>query len=112
MSLKGEFPVKSGYEPKKPDRKLLNIANIIAAAGLAAIWFFHEKIGLEAPSLFALTGIALACFLLLYSDRRKVRENYRMAELLKKQREEISKEDFSDKGEIFFETELPKNNKQ
>lgn len=89
------------YEPKMRKNPLLTATAALLTAGAGGLWIFREKLGLSVPDMLMLTGAALIAVLLTVKDRVKKKENFNIACELKKQREEMKNEDFSDSG-IFF----------
>ena len=80
---------------------LLAVTAAIMTAGAGGLWIFREKLGLSVPDMLMLTGTALIAVLLTVRDRSRRKENFDTACKLKKQREDMKNEDFSDSG-IFF----------
>ena len=89
------------YEPKMRKNPLLAVTAAIMTAGAGGLWIFREKLGLSVPDMLMLTGTALIAVLLTVRDRSRRKENFDTACKLKKQREDMKNEDFSDSG-IFF----------
>ena len=89
------------YEPKMRKNPLLAVTAAIMTAGAGGLWIFREKLGLSVPDMLMLTGTALLAVLLTVRDRSRRKENFDTACKLKKQREDMKNEDFSDSG-IFF----------
>ena len=89
------------YEPKLRKNPLLTATAVILTAGAGGLWIFREKLGLGVPDMLMLTGTALIAVLLTVRDRFRKKENFNTACELKKQREDMKNEDFSDSG-IFF----------
>ena len=89
------------YEPKMRKNPLLAVTAAIMTAGAGGLWIFREKLGLSIPDMLMLTGTALLAVLLTVRDRSRKKENFDTACELKKQREDMKNEDFSDSG-IFF----------
>jgi hypothetical protein len=61
----------------------------------------QKKLGLTVPDMLMLSGAALLAVLLTVRGIFKKKENYDRSCELKKQRDEMSNEDFSD-SDIFF----------
>ena len=80
---------------------LLAVTAAIMTAGAGGLWIFREKLGLSVPDMLMLTGTALLAVLLTVRDKSRKKENFDTACELKKQREDMKNEDFSDSG-IFF----------
>ena len=74
----------------------------VSAAAAAGLWYFREQLGLSVSDMLMLSGAALLIVLLTIRDHLKKLENFRRAQKLKKQRDEMENEDFSDNS-IFFE---------
>lgn len=89
------------YEPKMQKNPLLIGTAVIIAAAVAALWYFRESLELTVPDMLMLTGAALIIILLTIRDILKKKENFSAASELKKQRDEMECEDFSDSS-IFF----------
>ncbi len=89
------------YEPKMRKNPLLAVTAAIMTAGAGGLWIFREKLGLSVPDMLMLTGTALLAVLLTVRDKSRKKENFDTACELKKQREDMKNEDFSDSG-IFF----------
>lgn len=89
------------YEPKMQKNPLLSGTAVIIAAAVAGLWFFREELELTIPDLLMLSGSALIIILLTIRDILKKTENFHKASELKKQRDEMECEDFSDSS-IFF----------
>lgn len=89
------------YKPKMQKNPLLIGTAVISAAAVAGLWYFREQLELSVPDMLMLTGAALVVILLTIRDILKKMENFRNASALKKQRDEMECEDFSDSS-IFF----------
>ena len=89
------------YEPKMQKNPLLIITAVISAAAVAGLWYFRKQLELSVPHMIMLTGAALLVILLTVRDCFKKKENFSVASGLKKQRDEMECEDFSDSS-IFF----------
>ena len=89
------------YKPKMQKNPLLIGTAVISAAAVAGLWYFREQLELSVPDMLMLTGAALVVILLTIRDILKKKENFRNASALKKQRDEMECEDFSDSS-IFF----------
>lgn len=89
------------YKPKMQKNPLLIGTAVISAAFVAGLWYFREQLELSVPDMLMLTGAALVVILLTIRDILKKMENFRNASALKKQRDEMECEDFSDSS-IFF----------
>ncbi|MDD6992221.1 MAG: hypothetical protein PUI48_10405 [Oscillospiraceae bacterium] len=89
------------YKPKMQKNPLLIGTAVISAAAVAGLWYFREQLELSVPDMLMLTGAALVVILLTIRDILKKMENFRNASALKKQRDKMECEDFSDSS-IFF----------
>lgn len=89
------------YEPKMQKNPMLTVTAAISAAAAAGLWYFREELGLSVSDMLMLSGAALLVILLTIRDFFKKKENFREASELKKQRDEMDDEDFSDNS-IFF----------
>ena len=89
------------YKPKMQKNPLLIGTAVISTAAVAGLWYFREQLELSVPDMLMLTGAALVVILLTIRDILKKMENFRNASALKKQRDEMECEDFSDSS-IFF----------
>lgn len=81
---------------------LLIASSVISAAAAAALWYYRTELELSVSDLLMLSGIALFILLLTVRDILKKKENFLKASELKKQREDMAHEDFSDNS-IFFD---------
>ncbi|WP_432649810.1 hypothetical protein [Huintestinicola sp.] len=89
------------YEPKMQKNPMLIGTAVISAAAVAGLWYFRERLGLSVSDMLMLSGAALLVILLTIRDILQKKENFRNASELKKQRDEMECEDFSDSS-IFF----------
>ena len=89
------------YEPKISKNPLLIGSSVISAAAAAALWYYRNDLELSVSDLLMLSGIALFICLLTVRDILKKKENFLRASELKKQREDMANENFSDNS-IFF----------
>ena len=90
------------YEPKMQKNPLLIGSSAVSAAAAAALWYFKEELSLSVSDLLMLSGIALFILLLTVRDILKKKEYFLKASELKKQREDMADEDFSDNS-IFYD---------
>lgn len=81
---------------------LLIGSSAVSAAAAAALWYFKEELSLSVSDLLMLSGIALFILLLTVRDILKKKEYFLKASELKKQREDMADEDFSDNS-IFYD---------
>ena len=89
------------YFPKKFQNPLLVFSAVISATAVAALWYFREALELDISDLLLLSGLSLIIILLTVRDILKKKEYFLKASELKKQREDMDNEDFSDNS-IFF----------
>lgn len=82
---------------------MLNISGWLGAAAVIFLWVTRERYGLDESTLMIISGLALANLVLRSADRRRCNDNYNMAMRLMEQRENMSREDFSDKADFFFD---------
>lgn len=90
------------YEPKIQKNPLLICSSAISVAAAAALWYYKDELSLSVSDLLMLSGIALFILLLTIRDILKKKENFLKASELKKQREDMADEDFSDNS-IFYD---------
>ncbi|MGN0637582.1 MAG: hypothetical protein ACI4J0_04360 [Huintestinicola sp.] len=89
------------YKPKMQKNPLLIGTAVFSAAAAAGLWYFREELELSIPDMLMLSGGALLIVLLTVRDILKKMENFRTSLELKKQRDDMEYEDFSDSS-IFF----------
>lgn len=89
------------YKPKMQKNPLLIGTAVISAAAAAGLWYFRERLELSVSDMLMLSGVALLVILLTIRDILTKKENFLEAEALKKQRDDMDNEDFSDNS-IFF----------
>ena len=89
------------YKPKMQKNPMLIGTAVISAAAVSGLWYFRERLGLSVSDMLMLSGAALLVILLTIRDILQKKENFRNASELKKQRDEMECEDFSDSS-IFF----------
>lgn len=89
------------YKPKMQKNPLLIGTAVISAAAAAGLWYFRERLELSVSDMLMLSGVALLVILLTIRDILTKKENFREAEALKKQRDDMDNEDFFDNS-IFF----------
>lgn len=96
------------YEPELRVNITLGAAAGIGVVGTAVLWYYHKELELTLSDMMILTGIALMAVLLGIMGYMKKKENYTKAAELKKQRDEMDPNDFSDAGFFFGERKQEK----
>lgn len=89
------------YKPKMQKNPMLMSTAVISAAAVSGLWYFREELELTVPDMLMLSGAALLVILLTVRDIIQKKKNFQNASELKKQRDEMECEDFSDNS-IFF----------
>lgn len=84
------------YEPKLRKNPMLFFASAASAVCTAALWYFRERLSLTVPDMMMFTGVSLMIILLTLKNYFVKKENYSKAVELKKIRDDMSADDYSD----------------
>ncbi|MBQ8826746.1 MAG: hypothetical protein IJ007_06610 [Oscillospiraceae bacterium] len=89
------------YKLKERPSRLLRISSLLFAVGTAALWFFNDKLGLEAGDMMIMSGIAVLLLTCSINGKRAERLAKEQENALLKMREECGKGDYN--NDIFFD---------
>ncbi len=84
------------YVPKERKSVLLRVSSGLFCIGTALMWITRDKFGFEKGDLLIMTGIAVLLITLSLSGRRAENRAKADSDALKRIREDINKDDFSD----------------